>query len=289
MSTATVAVDPRMRARRVAVMRAQGHRRLRVIAVVLCIVLVAAAAWGISRTPLLDVDRITVTGTSAFNRAEILNNSNVSVGLPMLFLDVDEAQRSISSLPWVRSARVWRDWPATVRIAVDPRVPAAVVPAEGGRTALIDAHGYAIGWGPVPASLDAQADGSRAIDGSVVAAIPRMIDGSRAAAVPHVSVPFSGQLGDIHTAADGPLAVVTAMPDDLRTWVRTVTLDSGHGRIGLQLSGGASVVLGEPVLIDDKMSALRAVLATADLQCVTTIDVTMPDIATMTRHHPCRP
>ena len=266
MSTSTVAVDPRMRARRVAVLRAQGRRRLRVLAMVSGIVLAAAAAWGISQTPLVDVDRITVTGTDSANRAEILESSKVSVGVPMLFLDVDEAQRSIASLPWVRSARVWRDWPATVRIAVDPRVPAAVVPATGGRTALIDPYGYAIGWGSAPADSDAPSP-----------------------ALPHVSVPFSGQLGDIHTAADGPLAVVAAMPDDLRTWVKTVTLEASHDRMGLVLVGGTTVMLGEPVLVDDKMSALRAVLATADLECITTIDVTMPDIATVTRHYTCQP
>ena len=266
MSASTVAVDPRMRARRVAVLRAQGRRRLQLLAVVSGIALAAAAAWGISRTPLVDVDRVTVTGTDTANRADILASSNVSVGMPMLFLDVDEVQSSVASLPWVRSARVWRDWPSTVRIAVDPRVPAAVVPAAGGRTALIDRYGYAIGWGPAPADSDAP--------------LP---------ALPHVSVPFSGQLGDIHTAADGPLAVVSAMPDDLRAWVQTVTLEAGHDRMGLALVGGATVMLGEPVLIDDKMSALRAVLATADLECVTTIDVTMPDIATVTRHHPCQP
>lgn len=259
MTAGTVAVDPRMKARRIAVIRAQGRRRLRVLAIVLGIVLLAAAAWGISRTPLLDVDRITVTGTDPANRAEILESSNVSVGLPMLFLDVDEAQRSVASLPWVRSAQVWRDWPGTVRITVEPRVPAAVVPASEGRTALIDANGYVIGWGP----------------GST--------------AVPHVSVPFSGQLGEIHTSADGPLAVVAAMPEDLRAWVSTVTLETDRGEMGLALVGGATVALGEPVLIDDKISALRAVLATADLECVTTIDVTMPDIATVTRHHPCYP
>lgn len=269
MNAGTVAVDPRMKARRIAVIRAQGRRRLRVLAVVSGIVLLAAAAWGVSRTPLLDVDRITVTGTDPADRAEILESSNVTVGLPMLFLDVDEAQRSVASLPWVRSAQVWRDWPATVRITVEPRVPAAVVPASEGRTALIDANGYVIGWGP----------------GSTAA--PHRFDGSDAAAVPHVSVPFSGQLGDIHTAADGPLAVVAAMPDDLRAWVSTVTLGTDHDEIGLALVGGATVVLGEPVLVDDKISALRAVLATADLECVTTIDVTMPDIATVTRHHPC--
>jgi len=257
VSAGTVAVDPRMKARRIAVIRAQGRRRLRVIAVVSGIALATAAAWGVSRTPLLDVDRITITGTDPANRAEILKSSNVSVGLPMLFLDVDEVQRSVASLPWVRSAQVWRDWPATVRIAVEPRVPAAVVPASEGRTALIDANGYAIGWG------------------------------SESTAVPHVSVPFSGQLGDIHTAADGPLAVVTAMPEDLRAWVSTVTLETDRDEMGLTLVGGATVVLGEPVLVDDKISALRALLATADLQCVTIIDVTMPDIATVTRHRPC--
>jgi len=273
----TVAVDPRMKARRVAVLRAEGRRRLRILLVALGVILAAAAAWGVSLTPLLDVDRMAVSGIDPANRAEILESSQLSVGMPMAFLDVDEAQRSIAALPWVRSARVWRDWPATVRIAVDPRVPAAVVPAAGGRTALIDAYGYAIGWGARAAGPDAQADG------------PDPIAGTQAVALPHVSVPFSGQLGDIHTSADGPLAVVAAMPDDLRDWVRTVTLEEGQNRIGLELVGGATAVLGDPVLIDDKISALRAVLATADLECITTIDVTMPDLATVTRHHPCQP
>lgn len=273
----TVTVDPRMMARRVAVLRAEGRRRLRILLVALGVVLAAAAAWGVSLTPLLDVDRMAVSGVDPANRAEILESSQLSVGMPMVFLDVDDAQRSIAALPWVRSARVWRDWPATVRIAVDPRVPVAAVPASGGRTALIDAYGYAIGWGPRPGGLDAETGGSDPAAGS------------RVAGLPHMSVPFSGQLGDIHTVADGPLAVVAAMPDDLRAWVRTVTLEEDRNWMGLELIGGATALLGDPVLIDDKISALRALLATADLECITTIDVTMPDLATVTRHHPCRP
>lgn len=272
-----VTVDPRMKARRVAVLRAEGRRRLRILLVALGVALAAAAAWGVSLTPLLDVDRMAVSGADPAERAEIIESAQLSVGTPMVFLDVDDAQRSIAALPWVRSARVWRDWPATVRIAVERRVPAAVVPARGGRTALVDAHGYAIGWGPGPAGPDAQAGDADPAGGSPVAGLP------------HVSVPFSGRLGDIHTSADGPLAVVAAMPDDLRAWVETVTLEQGQNRMGLELIGGATAVLGDPVLIDAKVSALRAVLAAADLACITTIDVTMPDIATVTRHHPCRP
>lgn len=279
MSAPAAAVDPRIRARRVAVMRAQGRRRLHVLAGAAGVVLVVAAGWGVSRTPLLDVDRITVTGADPARRAEIIEGSALSTGLPMLFLDVEKAERSVASLPWVRGARVWRDWPATVRIAVEPRLPAALVPASEGRAAMLDAYGYAIGWAPAraaPGGPDGGADTERPPASTLAVS-----------GLPHVSVPFDGRLGDLHTSADGPLALVAAMPDDLRAWVGTVTLDPGRGRLGLELVGGAEVVLGEPVLLEDKVSALRAVLAGADLECVTEIDVTMPEIATVTRRPSC--
>ena len=262
MSATAAAVDPRMKARRIAVLRAQGRRRLHILATLAALALATAAAFGISRTPLMDVDRIAIGGAGADRSAEILKSAGLSTGMPMISADIEAAERSVASLPWVRSARVRRDWPATVRIAVEPRVPVAAVPASGGRTALIDSHGYAIGWAP---------------------------DAAEPADLTRVSVPFAGRLGDIHTAADGPLAVVAAMPDDLRAWMRTVTLDPDNEHLGLQLSGGATVILGEPDLLEDKMNAVRAVLAGTELECITEIDVTMPDLATVTRHDRCRP
>ena len=262
MSATAAAVDPRMKARRIAVLRAQGRRRLHILATLAALALATAAAFGISRTPLMDVDRIAIGGAGADRSAEILKSAGLSTGMPMISADIEAAERSVASLPWVRSARVRRDWPATVRITVEPRVPVAAVPASGGRTALIDSHGYAIDWAP---------------------------DAAEPADVTRVSVPFAGRLGDIHTAADGPLAVVAAMPDDLRAWIRTVTLDPDNEHLGLQLSGGSTVILGEPDLLEDKMNAVRAVLAGTELECITEIDVTMPDLATVTRHDRCRP
>lgn len=261
MSEAAVAVDPRMKARRIAVLRAHGRRRLRVLTYVVAVALAAGAAFGISQTPLLDVDRVAVGGSGA-RGAEVLASTDLSAGMPMVFVDLRATERSITALPWVRSARVWRDWPGTVRIAVEPRVPVAAVPTPSGRTVLIDAHGYAIEWAPASGGPEGLA---------------------------RVAVPFTGALGDIHTAADGPLAVVAAMPDDLRSWVSAVTVAEDGERLELQLSGGATVVLGEQVLLDDKISAVRAVLAGTDLDCITEIDVTMPDIATVKRHQPCWP
>ena len=261
VSGAAVTVDPRMKARRIAVLRAEGRRRLHVLLALAAVVLVAGLGFGISRTPLMDVDRISITGGGA-RTAEVLEGTGFSTGMPMLSLDLGAAERSITSLPWVRSARVWRDWPGTVRITVVPRVPVAEVPTTGGRMVLIDAYGYAVEWA------------TAAVEPGGLA---------------HVAVPFAGRLGDIHTAADGPLAVVAAMPDDLRAWVRAVTVDPGNGQLGLQLIGGANVVLGEQNLLDDKMSAVRTVLAGTELDCITEIDVIMPDIAAVTRHQPCRP
>ena len=260
MTTATLHIDPRIRARRIAVLREHGRRRLRILLIGVCAALVGAGVWGLTLTPAMDVDRITISGNGAERTDEILKTAQMRTGLPMVLLDMDKMEQAVSALPWVKSARVRRDWPATVRIDVVPRVPAAVIPADGGRTALIDASGYVIGWA---ASTSAEA------------------------ALPHLSVPFDGSLGGIHTAADGPLAVAAAMPADLRAWVRTVTVDPAGEELGLELRGGAAVMLGEAVLLDDKMSAVRALLAGTDLECVTEIDVTMPDIATVTRHPAC--
>ena len=262
MTAATAAIDPRIRARRIAVLRERGRRRLRIAVALAGVLLAGAAALGASLTPLADVDRISVTGVDSVRVAEVLGSSRLETGLPMLFLDVDEAEESVAALPWVKSARIRRDWPASVHVEVVPRVPVAVVPAGYRREALIDAGAYVVAWQP------ALADASES-------------------SLPHLSVPFLGSLGGIHTDADAALAVAEALPADLRAWVRTVTVEPDDAGVGLELHGGAAVVLGAPAHLSDKMSAVRAVLAGTDLECVTEIDVTMPDIVTVARHPWC--
>ncbi len=299
-------IDPRIKARRIAVIRAQGRRRLRVVVAGLSIVVLASTAFWASHTHLMDVDRIIVSGSDPADLEAILETSDLHTGSPMLYLDVDAAERSVESLPWVRSAQVWRDWPSTVRVTVEPRVPAALSPTASNRAAVLDPDGHVISWAPAPhhtatefatiaspetvetpATVETSVGGSSLFGASPTQAL---------AGLPYVAVPFEGRLGDVHSAAAGPLAVVAAMPQDLRAWIAAVTLDEKpeddsartSERIRLQLVGGATAVFGEPILIDDKISALRAMLASAELDCVTTIDVTMPDIATVRRLSPLR-
>ena len=262
MTTVAAPMDPRMRARRIAVLRSEGRRRLRILAGVFCLAAAAAGAWAVSRTSAMDVDRVVVAGVGADLRGEVQRSSGLATGMPMLFLDIEEARQAVASLPWVRAAEVRRDWPATVLIEVEPRTAVAAVPAARGRLALIDGTGHAMGW-IRPGERRDPADG-----------------------LIHIAEPFYGDLGDVHARAHGALAVAQPIPSDLRDWIVAVALDDASG-IRLELYGGATAVLGEPVLVDDKISAVRAVLAGAELECVQVIDVIMPDTATVSRHHGC--
>jgi len=93
VSQAAVALDPRMKARRIAVLRAQGRRRLHILVALAAVALVAGLGFGISQTPLMDVDRISVRGGGA-RAAEVLESTGFSTGMPMLSLDLGAAERA---------------------------------------------------------------------------------------------------------------------------------------------------------------------------------------------------
>ncbi|MGI9033123.1 MAG: hypothetical protein ACR2HY_05490, partial [Acidimicrobiales bacterium] len=60
--TIRVPIDPRIRRRQLQVRRAEGRRRLRLLVATSIVVAVLGAGWGLTRSPLLDVDRVTVQG-----------------------------------------------------------------------------------------------------------------------------------------------------------------------------------------------------------------------------------
>jgi hypothetical protein len=61
----------------------------------------------------------------------------------------------------------------------------------------------------------------------------------------------------------------------------------GRPIVGLDLIGSAVVEFGSADLVDDKLAALRAVLEGTDLGCITTIDVAVPDLTTVSRDPVC--
>src|SRR5205823_6637034 len=112
-------------------------------------------AWGASRSPLLDVDHVRLTGATHTQLWKIIQTAGPLPGRPMVDVDEAAAAHRIERLPWVADARVRRRWPNTVTIQVRERAPAASVPAAaGGRRGAPGGHG--------PAGAQAGRGGSRA-------------------------------------------------------------------------------------------------------------------------------
>lgn len=265
----TTRVDPRLRARRVAVLRAEGRRRLRVLAVLAGVVALAVAAWGISRSALLDLDHIRIAGVDGAAAADVNQAVDLERGTSMFDLDLGAVEQSVSALPWVASVAVGRDWPGTVQVEVESRTAVAVIGTPAERF-LIDAE--AVVLGPV---------GDRSLDGA-----------AGDATLPAVALPVSVAAGEVEEAAVDALALAALIPDDLMPWIQAVTVEAAGSenataRVGLVLVGDAAVHLGAAEFLDDKLVALRAVLEGIDLACIAEIDLVVADLPTVRRDLLC--
>jgi cell division protein FtsQ len=259
MSAVTVGIDPRIRARRVAVMRADGRRRLRLLLAVVASLAAIGAGWSLTRSPVLDVDEVRITGAEGPNAALIRDLAGVSEGVALVDVDTGAIENRLEGLPWVREVDVEKQWPNTITVQVTERTAVAVVPSGTG-WARLDAEGVVMGResSPDPAATEG---------------------------LPVISVPLSVAVGDVHLEAAPGLAVISALTADLEPWVRAVTVDGD--RVGLDLMGRARVSLGPAVRLDDKVTAIRAVLAGVDLSCITDIDVAAADQTTVRRDPLC--
>jgi cell division protein FtsQ len=110
------------------------------LAVGIVVVVLLAIAYGVSRSPLLAVDTLTVKGTSHLTAEQVLDAAGVHEGDAMVWLDTSAALEGMEALPYVEDASLTREWPDTVRITVRERVPVAWVDGATG-PALVDRSG----------------------------------------------------------------------------------------------------------------------------------------------------
>ncbi|MFE4462895.1 cell division protein FtsQ/DivIB [Nocardia tengchongensis] len=96
--------------------------RVRIGVLVGAVLLIAfgLVAWF---TPLLSVRTVDVEGLAAVPEEQVLQALQVPDGLSMLRLDTDAMAEQVSRLPKVRSVRVQRVFPSTVRVTVAERTP----------------------------------------------------------------------------------------------------------------------------------------------------------------------
>jgi cell division protein FtsQ len=247
-------IDPRFRQRRIEVRRLEGQRRLRVLLILAGFFLVALLAWGLTRSPILDVDHVRVMGTIRMTPADITTASGVQKGMAMLDVDSGGAAARLRSMPWILRAHVERHWPATVTIAVVERVPVAAVPDKAG-VAVVDRTGRVLAVQPTPPP-----------DLPVLLGLPP--------AGP-VSTRVGGRAADL-------LTVAQAMPPQVAQRVNGVVAADG-GQVELRLKPTGTVRLGLPEQVAEKMLSTQTVLTQVDLTRLAVLDVRVPASPAITR------
>jgi cell division septal protein FtsQ len=247
-------MDPRISARRTAVMKEQGRRRLRVLVIALAATGCLVGAWFLVHSPLFSARSVTVTGNVHETAAQVEAQAGLTGHPPLLDVNTGAAASAIEQLPWVRTATVHVSWPDGVHIVVTEETPRLVVSDPGGR------------W----VSLSA--------DGRVLSTSTSRPPGLILLTVPQVP----GAPGRVVSARDEPgLRVASTLPASFAAQVTAVTVEPA-GWIQLAMTTPILVDVGSDTELTAKYEDVSSILAGATLHNGDVIDVSVPDAPTVT-------
>jgi cell division protein FtsQ len=250
----TAAIDPRMRARRIANRRAEGRRRLVWVAIIVGAVVLVVGAIAVVASPIFDVSDVRVQG-AVYTDAEVLTEVIDSLkGEPVLLVDTQKAERTLEAVPWVERATVVTDFPHTVLIDIRERRPVATFQGSDQQFRVIDAQG-------------------RVLD----------VIGGQPFAYPLITGrhPDTAR-GDYAGAPYGSAGrLVLALPPEIRSLLVDIGLDSATKLFSLRLRGAGDttiqVKLGDDTALDDKLARLLQQVR-GGLEGVCGLDVSTPEV-----------
>jgi cell division protein FtsQ len=256
--TATVGIDPRIQARRTAVRRDQGQRRLRRVQAVGAVVFAFAVAFALTRSPLMDVDHVRIDADGA-DAGAVREALGIEPGQAMTLVDPAAAADAVAALPAVASVEVRRSWPNGVSVDVTARRPGIALASADGAWLVADRTGTII-------TTTESAPGDLARAGG-----PALI----------------GRPGQVVPADLRPVAAVgAALPDDLRERAEQVVLGEG-GRVEVLLADGGTVVFAPEGDQEAAAAAAAAVAATVAPGCIDHIDVLSAAAPVLRRSDAC--
>jgi len=238
------AIDPRIRERRIEVIREAGRRRLRVTLILASTIVVLGLAYLTVHSPMLDVDHIDVTGAHHELPAEIVAATGVRTGAPMLWVDGRRIAHRIEQLPWVAHASVTRHFPGTIDVAITEFAPSLFVRVAPDRVALVASTGRVITFAPAPT--------------------PGAIEVTGQSSAPHVGLPI---------ATPDAARAVLALPGRLRSLVTAIDV---RPPVTLTLRDGLQIRLGNLQETRAKGVSALAVLGTLAGRSCEYIDVAAP-------------
>lgn len=193
-------------------------------------------------TPLMAARSLVVTGTGAVTREQVVEAAQVRLETPLLQIDTDAVADRVAGIRAVASARVKREYPSTLSIAIVERIPLAVKDFPDGPH-LYDRDGVDFATAPPPPGL------------------------------PYLDVDNPGPTDPPTKAA---LDVMTALRPEVVAQVGRVAAPS-VASITLTLIDGRTVVWGTTDRTDEKADKLAALLT----QPGRVYDVSSPDLPTV--------
>lgn len=247
-------IEPRIRDRRDAVRRAAGQRRVRWLALVAGVVVVAVAALAVGGSPLFSVaeDQVRVTGAVYTDRERLAAVVDELVGTPVLVADTRAAEEELERIPWVDTARVRTQFPRGATIEIRERAPMATFQGPDGRFRVIDRDGRV---------LDV-------IEGQPIAYM--LVTGPDPVDVPE------GAFAPAGYAAAAEL--VQALSGTVRGRVAAVDVAADGSQLRLLLDDGVEVRFGAADDLLVKLVRLENVIALADEEGARTIDVSTAEV-----------
>lgn len=254
ITIANSTMEPRLRARRIAVNRAMGRKRIKYAVAGVLVLALLAVGLGLLATNAFGVKRVQVEGVRYADQSQLDAIVSEIRGSQLLLVDTVDFEQRLEAIAWVEQARVDRDFPSTVVIDIRERTPVAFYQGSDGRVRVIDHQ-------------------SRVLD---------VIDGLPVAYVHIVSAGpdlETGQFAGTAYATAGE--VVLALPPELRRILVSMSIDASTGDLSMVLEPGVQVRFGDGSRISQKLRRLLQVVRNG-LVSVTAIDVTSDD-PTVTR------
>jgi cell division protein FtsQ len=241
-------------ARRTAVIRQQGRKRLRVLIVAIGGTVAIVCGWFLLHSPLFSARSISVTGNVHETASQVLVQAGLASHPPLLDVNAGAAAARIERMPWVQSASVHVSWPDGVNIAVTEETPRMAAGEPGGRWAILNAVGRVLG-----------------------------VSTARPPGLLLLSVPVAPGAPGTNLAArdEAGLRVAETLPPSFAAQVTGVTVEP-QGWVQLAMTTPVVVDIGTTSQLSAKYEDVSSILAGAALHDGDVIDVSVPDAPTVT-------
>ncbi len=163
----------------------------------------------VARQETLNARQLVLEGNRLVGRAEVLAALGVDAGASLMTLDMADLAHRIEAIPAVRHARIRKEYPSTLAVTIQERIPVMI--AEGTPGVLVDEEGVAMGPETIAADPLPRADGlsftgRRLTDPSAASMAVEIRDAALAA-----SLGWPGIISRLDfSGPDGPVAMVGA-------------------------------------------------------------------------------